>query len=106
MASIVSHPSAPGTLVFSNPHRLATDKAGKEIPAGRGKRENLAIKLSRDDGKTWPVSKVLDPGNAAYSDLAVLPDGTVLCLYEGKADIVVARFTLGLADPTMRDTVI
>ena len=28
------------------------------------------------------------------ADLAVLPDGTVLCLYEGKADIVVARFNL------------
>lgn len=28
------------------------DAAGKEIPAGRGKRENLSIKLSRDDGKT------------------------------------------------------
>jgi sialidase-1 len=94
MASIVSHPAKPGTLIFSNPHRLGTDKEGKEIPAGRGKRGNLAIKLSRDDGKTWPVSKVLDPGNSAYSDLAVLPDGTVLCLYEGKADIVVARFTL------------
>ena len=70
------------------------DKDGKEVPAGRGKRENLSIKLSRDDGKTWPINKTLDAGPSAYSDLAVLPDGTVLCLYEGKADIVVARFNL------------
>jgi sialidase-1 len=94
MASIVAYPSKPGTLIFSNPHRLALDKDGKEIPAGRGKRENLSIKLSGDDGKTWPVSKVLDPGSSAYSDLAVLPDGTALCLYEGKADIIIARFNL------------
>ncbi|MDZ4403417.1 sialidase family protein [Prosthecobacter sp.] len=94
MASIVSHPSKPGTLLFSNPHRLPLDKDGKEVPAGRGKRENLCIKLSRDDGKTWPVNKVLDPGKAAYSDLAVLPDGTVLCLYEAESSIDCARFNL------------
>ena len=94
MASIVAHPSKPGMLIFSNPHSLGLDKEGKEVPAGRGKRENLCIKLSRDDGKTWPVNKVLDPGKAAYSDLAVLPDGTVLCLYEADSDIDCARFNL------------
>jgi sialidase-1 len=94
MASIVTHPSKPGAVIFSNPHTLARDKEGKEIPAGRGKRENLCIKLSQDDGKTWPVNKVLDPGKAAYSDLAVLPDGTVLCLYEADTNIVCARFNL------------
>lgn len=94
MASIAAHPSKPGTLIFSNPHSLARDAAGKEIPAGRGKRENLSIKLSRDDGQTWPVSKVLDSGPSAYSDLAVLPDGAILCLYEGNRDIQIARFNL------------
>src|SRR5690606_30860213 len=29
MASTVAHPSAPGTLVFSNPHSLARDAAGQ-----------------------------------------------------------------------------
>ena len=54
----------------------------------------VASDFYRDDGKTWPINKTLDAGPSAYSDLAVLPDGTVLCLYEGKADIVVARFNL------------
>lgn len=94
MASIVSHASKSGTLIFSNPHTLELDKDGKEVPAGRGKRENLSIKLSHDDGKTWPVNKTLDAGPSAYSDLAVLPDGTVLCLYEGKAVIHIAHFNL------------
>ena len=66
-------------ISISNPHSLGRDKAGEEIPAGRGKRENLSIKLSRDDGKTWPINKTLEPGPSAYSDLAVLPDGIVLC---------------------------
>jgi sialidase-1 len=94
MASIVAHPSRPGTLLFSNPHSLALDADGKEIPGGRGKRQNLSIKLSRDDGKTWPVNKTLNAGLSAYSDLAVLPDGTVLCLYEGDDRMIAARFNL------------
>jgi sialidase-1 len=94
MASIVAHPSKPGTLIFSNPHTLELGKNGKEKPAGRGKRKNLSIKLSHDDGKTWPVNKTLDMGPSAYSDLAVLPDGTVLCLYEADQSINCARFNM------------
>jgi sialidase-1 len=94
MASIVAHPSKPGTLIFSNPHSLDLDKNGKEKRAGRGKRMNLSIKLSHDDGTTWTVNKTLDAGPSAYSDLAVLPDGAVLCLYEKDTSIVCARFHL------------
>jgi len=94
MASIIAHPSQPGTLIFSNPHTRSLDESGKEKPAGRGKRRNLSIKLSRDDGKTWPINKTLNGGKSAYSDLAVLPDGTVLCLYERIDSITCARFDL------------
>lgn len=92
MSSIITHPT--GILLYSNPHTLSLDKAGQPIPGGRGKRENLSIKLSKDDGRTWTHSKTLDAGPSAYSDLAVLPSGTVLCLYEAKNDILCARFTL------------
>jgi sialidase-1 len=94
MASIISHPAKSGMLVFSNPHTLGRDKAGAEISAGRGKRENLSIKLSHDDGTTWPISRTLEAGPSAYSDLAVLPDGTLLCLYEGHKRMICARFNL------------
>jgi sialidase-1 len=43
---------------------------------------DVTIKLSEDGGRAWPVSKVLQPGPSGYSDLAVLPDGTILCFYE------------------------
>jgi sialidase-1 len=94
MASIVSHPAQAGLVLFSNPHSLARDSQGQEIPGGRGKRQNLSLKLSRDDGRSWPVNKTLEQGSSAYSDLAVLADGTIVCLYEGDKTIVLARFNL------------
>lgn len=45
-------------------------------------RKRLTVKISNDNGKTWPFSKTVDEGSASYSDLAVLPDNTILLLYE------------------------
>lgn len=94
MASIVSHPAEPQMLLFSNPHSLARDETGALIPGKNGKRENLSIKLSLNNGDSWPFSKTLEAGPSAYSDLAVLPDGSIVCLYEGNRTIAVARFNL------------
>ncbi len=94
MASIVAHSSSPSTLLFSCPRSLAVNQDGAEIPGGRGARRNLSIQRSNDDGATWPIIKTLDAGPSAYSDLAVLSDGTVLCFYETDSKIVVARFGL------------
>jgi sialidase-1 len=84
MAGLVRHPGdaleAEPLLLFSNPH--TTQRPNRY-------RRNVSIKLSRDGGETWPVHRVLEPGPSAYSDLAVLPDGTVLCFYEsGDPDVV------------------
>jgi len=46
-------------------------------------RVNLTVRMSYDEGHTWPVSKVLDPEIAGYSDLAATPDGKIHCFYEG-----------------------
>jgi hypothetical protein len=40
------------------------------------------VKLSQDDGRTWPVARSIEPGLSAYSDLAVGPDGTIYCFCE------------------------
>lgn len=92
MASLLALPD--GALLFSCPGTVGRGPDGSEIPGGRGKRENLTIRLSRDQGKTWPAARTLDAGPSAYSDLAALTDGTILCLYEAKEDIVMARFGL------------
>ena len=85
MAGLVNLPGPDGApssrILFSNPDTL--DLAARPAkPGERRDRKNLSVKLSGDNGRTWPVSRVLEPGPSAYSDLAVLPDGTVLCFYE------------------------
>jgi sialidase-1 len=69
-------------------------------PANKHERVHMTVRLSYDEGKTWPVSKRLFAGTAAYSCLAVLPDMTLGCLYErGEKNpyekITLAQFSLG-----------
>ena len=45
-------------------------------------RENLTVRVSYDECKTWATSKVVHAGPAAYSDMAVATDMTICCLYE------------------------
>lgn len=94
MASVASVPGQPGWVVFSCPRTLARDRQGREIPGGRGRRENLSVLLSRDFGRTWPVQRTLEPGKSAYSDLAFLPDGRLLCFYEADSSLQLAVFSL------------
>jgi sialidase-1 len=42
----------------------------------------MSIMMSPDEGKTWPIAKVIDPGPGSYSDIAVTADKTILVLYE------------------------
>ena len=75
-----------GRLLFSN-------------PASEKDRVNMTVRLSYDDGRTWPVAKPLHTGPSAYSCLAVLADGQIACLYEGGTKspyekIVFAAFSL------------
>ena len=45
-------------------------------------RRDLTVWASLDDGASWPVKRLLQAGPSAYSDLAVLSDGTIVCVYE------------------------
>ncbi len=55
-------------LLFSNP----------DTPMGR---RNVTLRMSRDEGRSWPIFRSIEPGFSAYSDLAVTHDGTILCFY-------------------------
>ena len=62
-------------------------------------RDHITVRLSYDEGQTWPVSKTLYVGPSAYSDLAVGPDMMINCFYErGNGDpyesIRLAQFNL------------
>lgn len=52
------------------------------MPGEAKKRERLVLRSSRDGGATWPMERVLYPGSAAYSDLALLGRGRFLILAE------------------------
>lgn len=88
-------------LLFSNPDNL-TRQDGKDLP-GKDRR-NLTVRISYDEGASWTVKKSLEPDLSGYSDLAVMRDGTILCLYEaGSAappkgfmtrQLILARFNL------------
>jgi len=83
-------------IVFSN-----CASHGTELAKWARDRRNLTVRVSDDDALTWCASRSLEPGVAGYSDLAVLPDGTVLCLYEdGMIDRMTdtARLTLARFD--------
>jgi len=89
-ASMVRYTLAPkgrkDRLLFSN-------------PADTAHRDRMTVRMSYDEGKTWPVARLVYPGFSAYSSLAVLPDGTIGLLYEqGRAkpyaEIIFAHFNL------------
>ena len=46
------------------------------------KREKLTVRMSYDEGVTWPIGKLVFPGPAAYSCLVMLPDKSIGCLFE------------------------
>jgi sialidase-1 len=86
-------------LLFVNPDNLQRAD-GKE---SRSKdRVNLTVRLSYDEGDHWTVSRTIESGATGYADLSVLPDGTILCLYEvvpkidgvARHDEMLARFNL------------
>ncbi|MCB1020069.1 MAG: exo-alpha-sialidase [Acidobacteria bacterium] len=82
---------AGNVLLFANP--------SPPVSPERGKRVRMTVRLSRDDGKTWPAERVIHEGPSAYSSLARLPDGSIGLLYEGGAqqayeNIRLARFSL------------
>jgi sialidase-1 len=74
-------------ILFCNPDSRqdpwVAEKPSTPRSARNRHRNNLTVRMSYDEGVTWPVTKVIDRGIAGYSDLAVTPDGIIHCLYEG-----------------------
>jgi len=69
-------------------------------PASQTHREKMTVRMSLDDGATWPIAREIFPGKTGYSCLTRLPDQTVGLLYEQGCNlpyerIVLARFPLG-----------
>jgi sialidase-1 len=63
------HQSHDPFLAFSN-------------PASRNSRTNMTVRISYDQGKSWKLKNVVYEGPSAYSNLVVLPNGNLACLFE------------------------
>ncbi len=82
---------------------------GQAIGAGKSRmlfsnpdsktRDHMTVRLSYDEGESWPISRLLHEGPAAYSGLCTLTDQSIGNLYERGVQspyetITFARFTL------------
>jgi sialidase-1 len=92
----LTHPETDGKsrILYSSPW-FGPD--GKFVPKDMG-RQNLTIQISYDECKTWRPLKRLWEGSSVYSNLIVLPDKSIGCVFEsnkpGWQTIHFARFTL------------
>ena len=85
---LTPHPDLGGTICEASLLQLRyfPDPQIKPLlyakPAHPDQRFQLTIKYSLDGGTRWQSLLTLTKGRSGYSDLAELPDGTVLCLIE------------------------
>lgn len=89
-ASILRYSFEPSIMLYSG-------------PAGPG-RQNMTLYVSYDDGKTWPVSKLIYGRQTSYSELVKLPDGQIGLLMENDDHTVISfmRFHLNECDNTKK----
>lgn len=74
-------------------------KGGPHTRETRPSRDHLTVRVSHDEGKTWPVAKLITEAPSGYSDLAIDSDGTIYLIYENGTEsyrdkLTVARFNL------------
>lgn len=79
-------PANNGSVIRYAPDAPASDPRSKWLlfsnTEDTGIRRNLTVKMSCDDGKTWPIRRVADAGSSGYSTLTTLADGRIGMLYE------------------------
>ncbi|MHC4575252.1 MAG: exo-alpha-sialidase [Planctomycetota bacterium] len=68
-------------------------------PANERGRISMTVRLSYDEGESWPVARQIFAGPSAYSCVARLPDGDIGLLFEGGErhryqKMMFARFSL------------
>jgi sialidase-1 len=89
-------PACQGSVIrFTDGKRDDKSRILLSSPVGSD-RVNLTVHLTYDECRTWPVKKLVHKGLAAYSDLAIAHDRSILLLYEADdySKIALARFNL------------
>ena len=70
-------------------HILKVHDQGQDIwlfsnPASHTARVQGVVRASFDGGESWPVSRLVEPGEFGYSCMTQLPDGEIGLIYEGR----------------------
>lgn len=74
----------PGSLIRYNhsyPQRLVFINAATTL-GGLVNQKKMTVKVSYDEGKTWPVERLLDANNGGYSSLVRTEDNQIASLQE------------------------
>ena len=80
VSTLLPDPVCQGSMIstiYQKKHILVFSNA-----ASHTKRERLTIRVSFDDGQSWPVNFLVDPGPSSYSDIAEVKTGKLGLLYE------------------------
>lgn len=75
-------PVCQGSIISYSKRGKPSDHLLFLNPASTKHRENLTLRQSLDGGLIWDEGIVIEPGNAAYSDIVVLNNGDIGILYE------------------------
>jgi sialidase-1 len=76
--TVLIEPVCQGSLL-SDPKKMSMYFTN---PASENVREKMTLRISYDEGKTWPYSRLLYAGPSAYSDITLLLSGELGCFYE------------------------
>jgi sialidase-1 len=79
--ALIEPPAQASLLRLTTAKRQDRNRLLFANPAA-SQRERLTVRVSYDEGRTWPVARVIHEGPAAYSSLVVLPDLTIGLLFE------------------------
>lgn len=89
--AMLPEPDCQGSVIRFDGERILLSH-----PSVTEERSHLTVRISEDECRTWPKSRLLYEGPSAYSDLAVTSNGNILCLFEadGYERIALAKFTI------------
>lgn len=81
--SVLIEPICQGSILnYINHSSKPTNRILFSNPSSTNKRENMTIKLSKDNGNTWPYAYRIYSGPSGYSDMVILRNKRVALLYE------------------------
>jgi sialidase-1 len=79
--TLIEPPAQASILRLTDARRQDRNRLLFANPAAN-KRERMTVRVSYDEGRTWPVARVIHEGPSAYSSLVVLPGGNIGLLFE------------------------